>query len=119
MKFRSEIIAMLIGMIVPCTVVATPSDRRPPMNEDRFWKLVDQAARAVPGHGVNAADRQAAALEAALVKLSPDVASGEVVGWFHTHPTTKAEGYSFSRPQPRRHSLYTGESDGARGYRDA
>jgi hypothetical protein len=41
------------------------------MDETKFWGVIEDASRAAPGHGMESADRQAAALEARLSKLRP------------------------------------------------
>lgn len=43
--------------------------RKAAMDERRFWQLIEDAVRAAPGHDMDAADRQAAALEANLASL--------------------------------------------------
>ncbi len=50
---------------------------KPAMDETKFWKLVEDASRAAPGYDMQAAERQAAALGAALEKLPP----GEIVAF--------------------------------------
>lgn len=69
MLIRVVAIAMLVGCAFPRAGMA--EERRPRMDERRFWVLIGQARKAAPGDGTDAADRQAAALEAALAKLLP------------------------------------------------
>lgn len=71
MPNRAATFVMLIGSLVSFAAVAAPRKGRPPMNEKQFWELIDQARKAAAGHSMDAADRQAAALEAALAKLPP------------------------------------------------
>jgi len=68
---RAATFVMLIGSLVSFAAVAATKEGRPPMNENQFWELIDQARKAAAGHSMDAADRQAAALEAALAKLPP------------------------------------------------
>jgi hypothetical protein len=74
---RAVAIAMLVGSVFPSAGMAGRDERRLRMDERRFWELIDQARKAAPGHGMDAADRQAAALEAGLAKLPPK----EIIGF--------------------------------------
>lgn len=70
MPNRAVAIAMVVS-VLPFAAMAGRDQGRPRMDEKRFWELVDRARRAAPGHNMDAAERQAFALEATLAKLPP------------------------------------------------
>lgn len=72
MVSRATKTALLVATLVPLWAAAAPPKARSPMEEKRFWELIDQAQRAAPGHGMEATERQALALEGALAMLKPD-----------------------------------------------
>lgn len=69
MSNRAMTITWLVALLVPLVAHGAPPKGRPPMEEKRFWELIEQAQRGAPGHGMSADDRQAGALTTALAKL--------------------------------------------------